>query len=61
MGGSVKGHPVYGHPAILDYDGIWFELAWDYGYEDFEVPGFDLNGNGIIPIYGSMHFHTLLV
>ena len=48
LGGSVKGHPVYGHPAILDYDGIWFELAWDYGYEDFEVPGFDLNGNGII-------------
>ncbi len=48
VGGSIKGHPVYGHPAILDYDGIWFELAWDYGYEDFEVPLNDLNENGII-------------
>ena len=35
LGGSVKGHPIYGHPAIWDYDGVWFELAWDYGYEDF--------------------------
>ena len=51
LGGSVKGHPVYGHPAILDYDGIWFELAWDYGYEDFEVPENDLNDNGIIDDY----------
>ncbi len=51
LGGSIKGHPVYGHPAILDYDGVWFELAWDYGYEDFEVPAFDLNENGIIDNY----------
>jgi len=51
LGGSIKGHPVYGHPAILDYDGVWFELAWDYGYEDFEVPAFDLNENGIIDDY----------
>ena len=51
IGGEVKGHPVYGHPAILDYDGVWFELAWDYGYEDFEVPAFDLNENGIIDNY----------
>jgi hypothetical protein len=51
LGGSVKGHPVYGHPAIWDYDGVWFELAWDYGYEDFEVPLNDLNENGIIDDY----------
>ena len=51
LGGSVKGHPIYGHPAIWDYDGVWFELAWDYGYEDFEVPMLDLNENGIIDDY----------
>ena len=51
LGGSLKGHPVYGHPAILDYDGVWFELAWDYGYEDFMVPENDLNDNGIIDDY----------
>jgi hypothetical protein len=51
LGGSVKGHPVYGHPAIWDYNGVWFELAWDYGYEDFEVPLNDLNENGIIDDY----------
>jgi len=51
LGGSVKGHPVYGHPAILDYDGIWFELAWDYGYEDFMIPENDLNDNGLIDDY----------
>ena len=51
LGGSIKGHPVYGHPAIWDYDGAWFELAWDYGYEDFEVPLNDLNENGIIDDY----------
>ena len=48
FGGNIMAHPVYGHPAYNDYDGYWFELAWDYGYEDFEVPGFDLNENGII-------------
>lgn len=51
VGGSVKGHPVYGHPAILDYEHPWFQLAWDYGYEDFEVPLNDLNENGIIDDY----------
>ena len=51
FGGSVKGHPVYGHPAIWDYEGVWFELAWDYGYEDFQVPLNDLNENGIIDDY----------
>ena len=48
FGGNVMAHPIYGHPAYNDYDGYWFELAWDYGYEDFEVPEFDLNQNGII-------------
>jgi len=51
LGGSVKGHPVYGHPAIWDYNGAWFELAWDYGYEDFMVPENDLNDNGVIDDY----------
>ena len=51
FGGSVKGHPIYGHPAIWDYEGVWFELAWDYGYEDFQVPLNDLNENGIIDDY----------
>ena len=51
LGGSIKGHPVYGHPAILDYEHPWFQLAWDYGYEDFEVPLNDLNENGIIDDY----------
>ena len=47
-GGSIKGHPVYGHPAILDYDGVWWELAYQYGYTDFMVPENYLNENGII-------------
>ena len=48
---SFKGHPVYGHPAILDYEGAWWELAYDYGYTDFMVPENDLNENGIIDDY----------
>ena len=51
VGGNIMGHPTYGHPAYADYDGLWFELAWDYGYEDFEVPTFDLNQNGEIDSY----------
>ena len=50
-GASIKGHPVYGHPAILDYEGYWFELAYDYGYTDFMVPDHDLNDNGEIDGY----------
>jgi len=50
-GASFKGHPIYGHPAIEDYDGYWFELAYDYGYTDFMVPEFDLNQNGEIDDY----------
>ena len=45
---SLKGHPVYGHPAIWDYMGTWWELAYDYGYTDYMVPQNDLNENGII-------------
>ena len=51
FGGSLKGHPTYGHPAILDYGGVWWELAYDYGYTDFMVPETDLNDNGIIDDY----------
>ena len=51
LGGNIIGHPIYGHPAYNDYNGVWFELAWDYGYEDFEVPLNDLNENGIIDNY----------
>ena len=51
LGGNVMGHPIYGHPAYNDYNGLWFELAWDYGYEDFEIPTFDLNENGEIDSY----------
>ena len=51
LGANFMAHPIYGHPAYNDYDGFWFELAWDYGYEDFEVPTFDLNENGEIDSY----------
>ena len=51
LGGNVMGHPIYGHPAYNDYDGIWFELAWDYGYEDYLIPTNDLNENGEIDSY----------
>ena len=47
-GYAIKGHPVYGHPAILDYDGAWWELAYNYGYTDYMIPENDLNDNGII-------------
>jgi hypothetical protein len=48
---SVKGHPVYGHPAIHDYEGPWWELAYQYGYQDYYVPITDLNDNGEIDDY----------
>ena len=48
---SVKGHPVYGHPAIHDYEGPWWELAYEYGYQDYYVPITDLNDNGEIDDY----------
>ena len=50
-GVSVKGHPVYGYPAIEDYEGNWWELAYEYGYVDFMVPQNDLNTNDIIDDY----------
>ena len=28
LGGNVIGHPIYGHPAINDYNGPWWELAY---------------------------------
>ena len=48
---TFKGHPVYGHPAIEDYDGYWWELAYEYGYTDYLVPLHDLNGNDEIDNY----------
>jgi hypothetical protein len=51
LGTSIKGHPIYGHPAILDYEGVWWELAYEYGFIDYMVPLHDLNDNGIIDDY----------
>ena len=50
-GVSFKGHPVYGYPAIEDYEGYWWDLAYEYGYVDFKVPLNDLNSNGTIDEY----------
>ena len=51
LGGNIMGHPIYGYPAYADYDLPWWELAYEYGYEDFEIPTFDLNENGEIDSY----------
>ena len=48
IGGAIRMHPAYGHPAIEDYDGYWWDLAYSYGYQDFMIPETDLNGNGVI-------------
>ena len=50
-GFTIKGHPVYGHPAFDDYEGAWWELAYEYGYTDYLVPLNDLNENGNIDDY----------
>ena len=41
LGSVIKAHPVYGHPAIEDYDGYWWDLAYQYGFIDFMVPETD--------------------
>jgi len=51
IGAEIKGHPIYGHPAIDDYDGVWWQLAYDYGYTDYTYPIGDINGNDIIDSY----------
>ena len=51
LGSSLKAHPVYGHPAIEDYTGYWWDLAYEYGFVDYMVPEVDLNQNGIIDDY----------
>ena len=51
VGGNFMGHPTYGHPAYSDYNLPWWQLAYDYGYTDFEIPTFDLNENGEIDSY----------
>ena len=50
-GFTIKGHPVYGHPAYDDYEDPWWYLAYEYGYTDFLVPLHDLNGNEEIDSY----------
>jgi hypothetical protein len=51
LGGNVMAHPIYGHPAYNDYELPWWELAYEYGYEDYYVPITDLNDNGEIDSY----------
>ena len=34
VGGALRAHPVYGHPAIEDYNGFWWDLAYQYVYQD---------------------------
>ena len=51
LGAAVRGHPVYGHPAIEDYEDPWWYLAYEYGYTDYLVPLHDLNGNDEIDNY----------
>jgi hypothetical protein len=51
LGGNIMGHPIYGHPAYDDYENYWWELAYEYGYEDYLVPTNDLNENGEIDNY----------
>ena len=48
VGVALRLHPVYGHPAILDYDGTWWDLSYEYGYQDYMIPETDLNENGLI-------------
>ena len=51
VGSAVRGHTVYGHPAIEDYEDPWWYLAYEYGYTDNLVPITDLNDNGEIDSY----------
>ncbi len=51
VGAAVRGHPIYGHPAIEDYNDPWWELAYVYGYTDYLVPLHDLNDNEEIDNY----------
>jgi hypothetical protein len=50
VGGNFRGHPAYGlfpfNDWLADSNGSWWELGYEYGYEDdywFD----DLDGNGI--------------
>jgi len=49
-GGDVRGHPAYGlfpfNDWLADSDGQWWNLAYDYGYED-EYYFHDHNQNGV--------------
>ena len=51
IGAVLRAHPIYGHPAIGDYEGLWWDLAYEYGYQDYLVPLNDLNENGEIDSY----------
>ena len=50
-GWAITGHPEYGHPAIDDYEGMWWQLAYEYGFEDYTYPVGDINENGEIDSY----------
>ena len=50
-GVAVFGHPAFGYDAYADYENAWWQLAYDYGYEDYTYPLHDLNGNGEIEEY----------
>ena len=50
LGGNFRGHPAYGLFPFNDWlansEGMWWNLAYDYGYED-EYWFDDVNNNGI--------------
>ena len=48
---ALLGHPAFGYDAYAEYDDAWWQLAYDYGYEDYTYPLNDLNGNGEIEQY----------
>ena len=48
VGMALLGHSAYGYDAYSEYNDFWWNLAFDYGYEDFMIPATDLNNNGII-------------
>ena len=51
MGMALLGHPAFGYDAYAEYEDAWWQLAYDYGYEDYTYPLNDLNNNGEIEEY----------
>ena len=48
---ALLGHPAFGYDAYAEYDQAWWQLAYDYNYEDYTYPLHDLNDNGEIEEY----------